>query len=111
MARAALNWTVRDLAEATKLHRNTITNIETGRYAGDTSTLGAIETVLKRAGIEYIDENGGGPGVRLRKNSTGEDLTRFQAIGRPTRAIHARSEERCKIAMGGNSLVCDGVTH
>jgi DNA-binding XRE family transcriptional regulator len=30
MARAALNWTVRDLAEAARLHRNTITNIETG---------------------------------------------------------------------------------
>jgi transcriptional regulator with XRE-family HTH domain len=67
MARAALNWTVRDLAEATHLHRNTITNIETGRYAGDVQTLAVIATVLKRAGIEFIDENGGGPGVRLRK--------------------------------------------
>jgi len=67
MARAALNWTVRDLAEATSLHRNTITNIETGRYAGDVASLIAIETVLKRAGVEFIDENGGGPGVRLRK--------------------------------------------
>src|SRR4029453_7889699 len=35
MARAALNWTVRDLAEATGLHRNTINNVEVGRYAGD----------------------------------------------------------------------------
>jgi transcriptional regulator with XRE-family HTH domain len=67
MARAALNWTVRELAEATRLHRNTITNIETGRYAGDAETLAAIETILKRAGVEFIDENGGGPGVRLRK--------------------------------------------
>ena len=67
MARAALNWTVRDLAGATRLHRNTITNIETGRYAGDFETLEAIEAVLKKAGIEFIDENGGGPGVRLRK--------------------------------------------
>jgi transcriptional regulator with XRE-family HTH domain len=67
MARAALNWTVRDLAEAAKLHRNTITNIETGKYAGDSATLEAIATVLTRAGVEFIDENGGGPGVRLRK--------------------------------------------
>ena len=67
MARAALNWTVRDLAEATHLHRNTITNIETGRYGGDPETLAVIEAVLKRAGVEFIDENGGGPGVRLRK--------------------------------------------
>jgi len=67
MARAALNWTVRDLAEAAHLHRNTITNIETGRYAGDAATLAVIESALKRAGVEFIDENGGGPGVRLRK--------------------------------------------
>jgi transcriptional regulator with XRE-family HTH domain len=67
MARAALNWTVRDLAQAAGLHRNTITNIETGRYAGDSATLATIAAVLKRAGVEFIDENGGGPGVRLKK--------------------------------------------
>ncbi len=67
MARAALNWTVRELAEATGLHRNTITNIEVGRYAGDPISISLIETVLRRAGVEFISENGGGPGVRLRK--------------------------------------------
>ena len=30
-------------------------------------TLARIATVLKRAGVEFIDENGGGPGVRLRR--------------------------------------------
>jgi transcriptional regulator with XRE-family HTH domain len=68
MARAALNWTVRDLAEAAGLHRNTITNIEVGRYAGDPETISKIRKVLEVAGIEFIDENGGGPGVRLRKS-------------------------------------------
>jgi transcriptional regulator with XRE-family HTH domain len=67
MARAALDWTVRDLAEATGLHRNTISNIEVGRYGGDPETLELIEKTLRRAGVEFIDENGGGPGVRLRK--------------------------------------------
>ena len=66
MARAALNWTVRDLAAATGLHRNTITNIEVGRYAGDPATLSLIKEVLIREGVVFIDENGGGPGVRLR---------------------------------------------
>jgi DNA-binding XRE family transcriptional regulator len=66
MARAALNWTVRELADAAGVHRNTITNIEVGRYAGDPETLSSIEAVLKRAGVEFINENGGGPGVRLR---------------------------------------------
>ena len=67
MARGALNWTVRDLAEAAGLHRNTITNLEVGRYAGDPETLAVIERVLRQAGVDFIDENGGGPGVRLRK--------------------------------------------
>lgn len=69
MARAALNWTVRELAEATGLHRNTISNLEVGRYAGDPETLALIRTVFVRAGVEFIDENGGGAGVRLRKPS------------------------------------------
>ena len=67
MARAALNWTVRDLAAATGLHRNTISNIEIGRYAGDPATLTLLKDVLTREGVVFIDENGGGPGVRLRK--------------------------------------------
>jgi DNA-binding XRE family transcriptional regulator len=66
MARAALNWTVRDLADAAGLHRNTVTNLEVGRYAGDPETLSNIKRVLEKAGVDFIDENGGGPGVRLR---------------------------------------------
>jgi transcriptional regulator with XRE-family HTH domain len=73
MARAALNWTVRELAEATSLHRNTISNIETGKYLGDEASLATIERALCRAGIEFIDENGGGPGVRLRKGHRKKD--------------------------------------
>ena len=65
-----MNWTVGDLAEATGLHRNTITNIETGRYAGDQTSLELIESVFKNAGIDFIEENGGGPVVRLRKRLT-----------------------------------------
>ena len=56
------------MAKATGLHRNTITNIEVGRYAGDQKTLETIEAVLRRAGVEFIDENGGGAGVRMKKS-------------------------------------------
>ena len=70
MARGALNWTVRDLAEATGLHRNTISNIETGRYVGDAATIAMIEAAFRSAGVEFIEENGGGPGVRLRKRTS-----------------------------------------
>jgi transcriptional regulator with XRE-family HTH domain len=67
MARAALNWTVRDLAGATGLHRNTITNIETGRHRADSATFSLIEDVLMSAGIQFLSGNGDGPGVRLQE--------------------------------------------
>lgn len=67
MARAAINWTIRDIAEATGLHRNTVSNIETGKYAGDPVSISLIKDVLIREGVVFIDENGGGAGVRLRK--------------------------------------------
>ena len=51
MARAAIGWTVRDLAEATGLHRNTITNIEIGRYVCDPKTL---ERRRPRSPVEKI---------------------------------------------------------
>jgi len=66
-ARGLLNWTVRDLADRARIHRNTITNIETGKYAGEPETLDALRAALEAAGIEFIDPNGGGPGVRLRQ--------------------------------------------
>ncbi len=68
MARAALNWSLQTLAEASGVHRNTISNFETGKYAGDPSTVDAIRAAIEQAGIELIPENGGGAGVRLRRD-------------------------------------------
>ncbi|CAN7695632.1 helix-turn-helix domain-containing protein [Mesorhizobium sp. LjNodule214] len=67
MARAALNWSLADLSKAAGVHRNTISNFETGRYAGSEDALAAIEQALIAAGVEFIAENGGGAGVRLKK--------------------------------------------
>ena len=39
--------------------------IAIGRYGGDPQTLSIIEQVLRKAGVDFIDENGGGLGVRL----------------------------------------------
>jgi transcriptional regulator with XRE-family HTH domain len=41
-ARGLLDWTVRDLAERAGVPRNTLSNIETGAYAGAPETLAAI---------------------------------------------------------------------
>ena len=70
-----LEWSQLDLAKATGLHRNTVTNIEVGRYAGDPETLALLEEVLRKAGVEFIHENGGGPGVRLKKRQRKDTTT------------------------------------
>jgi transcriptional regulator with XRE-family HTH domain len=66
MARAALGWGVRDLAKKADVTANTVTRIENGADAKQ-STIERLRTALEVAGIEFIEENGGGPGVRLRK--------------------------------------------
>jgi transcriptional regulator with XRE-family HTH domain len=66
MARAALNWGVRQLAAAAGVTPNTVSRFETGGGAQG-STLEKLEKALLAAGIEFIAENGGGEGVRFRK--------------------------------------------
>lgn len=65
-ARGLLNWTVRDLSERSGVHRNTVTRIETEATTGG-HALSAIRAALEAAGVEFIAENGGGAGVRLKK--------------------------------------------
>ncbi len=69
-ARGLINWTVRDLSEASGVHRNTITRIEAGADSHG-PTLAAIRQALESAGVLFIPENGAGPGVRLKKDPPG----------------------------------------
>ena len=68
-ARALLRWEQKDLAEASAVSLPTIKRLEAkpgplGAYA---MTVNALRRALEEAGIEFIPENGGGPGVRLRE--------------------------------------------
>ena len=67
MARAAVGWGVRELAERANITPNTVSRIENG---GDAlaSTLDRIQAALEDAGVIFIDEDEEGPGVRLRKS-------------------------------------------
>jgi len=64
-ARGLLNWTVRDLADRSGVHRNTITRIETGITGSGHATI-AVQHALEAAGVIFIDQDRDGPGVRLR---------------------------------------------
>lgn len=64
MARAALGWTVRELAERAAVARYTVTRFEVGERLRP-RTIDAIKRCFEQHGIEFIG-NGRGPGVRLR---------------------------------------------
>ena len=67
MARAALGWTTRDLAERAQVGIMTISRFEAGTGETYPATKAAIARALENAGISFIPENGEGAGVRLRK--------------------------------------------
>jgi len=66
MARAALGWGVRELAAAAKVSIDTVARFERGDELKE-RTIEALRRTLEAAGVKFIDENGGGAGVRLRK--------------------------------------------
>ena len=76
-ARALLRWSAEDLARESLLSVATIRRAELTE--NETSMTVANDMVVRRAleaaGVEFIDENGGGPGVRLRKRQ-GKKLSR-----------------------------------
>jgi transcriptional regulator with XRE-family HTH domain len=68
-ARALVKWSAEDLARQSSVSLRTIRRAELAEP--ETSMTAPNDTAIRRAfemaGIEFIDENGGGAGVRLRK--------------------------------------------
>ena len=67
MARAALGWSIDQLADRTDVSSRTIKRIEAqvGLPIATEANLRLIRETLEAAGIEFIGEPGEGPGVRL----------------------------------------------
>jgi transcriptional regulator with XRE-family HTH domain len=68
-ARALLRWSAADLAKASRVGVATIRRVETreGPIPVTSANEAALRQALEAAGVEFIEENGGGPGVRTRK--------------------------------------------
>ena len=66
-ARGLLAWSQQDLAQRARVGVVTVHQLEAGVSRPRRATLEVIRRAFEVAGIEFIDENGGGPGVRLRK--------------------------------------------
>ena len=72
MARAALDWTALQLAEQAGIGVTTVIRFEGGQTAPNRATLAAIQRTFETAGVDFLPENGGGAGVRLRKSAGAE---------------------------------------
>jgi hypothetical protein len=68
-ARALIRWRAEDLARASAVGVATIRRAELAETETSMTAANdfAVRRALETAGVEFIDENGGGPGVRLRK--------------------------------------------
>lgn len=71
-ARALLDWSQQQLAEAARIGNATIRNFESGKSSPQNATLDVLRRAFEAAGVIFIDENGQGPGVRLRKTTPDE---------------------------------------
>ena len=61
-----LGWSRDKLAESAKVGVRTLVDFESGARQPYDRTLADIRRALEDAGIDFINSNGGGPGVRLR---------------------------------------------
>jgi transcriptional regulator with XRE-family HTH domain len=66
MARAAIRWGVRELAKKAGVAANTVTRIENGADAKQ-STMDKLQRILEAAGVEFT--NGDQPGLRLTRTA------------------------------------------
>jgi transcriptional regulator with XRE-family HTH domain len=67
-ARGLIDWSQQQLAEAARVGVVTVRQFEGGAAEPRRVTMDALGRALESAGVEFIAENGGGPGVRLRKD-------------------------------------------
>lgn len=67
MARAALGLGIREFADLAGVGVSTVQRFENGTSDLSDAKIEALQRALESAGVEFIPENGGGAGVRLRK--------------------------------------------
>ena|SRR5271155_2196834 len=68
-ARGLLGWSQQELARRARVGIVTVHQLETGLSQPRRATLDVIRRAFEAAGVMFIDENGGGSGLRLRKHT------------------------------------------
>src|SRR6266536_2978680 len=93
MARAAIGWGVRELAEKAGVTANTVTRIENGADAKQ-STIDRLQRALEAAGVEFT--NSDQPGVRLTKAAAARSkaASASKPIAKAVRGKTAKATEK-----------------
>jgi transcriptional regulator with XRE-family HTH domain len=84
MARVALGLGVKEAAALTGVSHDTITRLEGGQTLKP-ATVDKVRAALETAGVIFVEENGDGPGVRLRKIPPRESI--------PSEDLNASNDE------------------
>lgn len=81
-ARALLHWAATDLVRESGVSLATIHRAESvdGKTAMTFANASAIRRALENAGVELIDENGGGPGARLKNRLLDQSVRRAASL-------------------------------
>jgi len=88
--RVLLGWSQSDLSRASSVSEPTIKRLESqdGELGGRADTAAKIVAALESAGVIFVEENGEGAGVRLRKTTTGA-----MAASIPIEDLNAENDE------------------
>ena len=84
-ARGMLGLTQAELARRARISTTGLNNIESGVSDPKLSTLLAIRAALEESGVQFIAENGGGPGVRLKGKGMASAPPAAEALGQAPR--------------------------
>lgn len=72
-ARGLIGWSQGKLAEESRVSASAIANFENGRTTPVPNNLDALRRAFEAAGVQFIPQNGGGAGVRLRDRCDATD--------------------------------------
>jgi len=93
-ARGLISWSQQQLADAAQVGIVTVRQFETEAAKPRNATLAVIRSALESAGVVFVDENGEGPGVRLRKTQMSNEPIYVNA-GQSAVLFHGAKTEVC----------------
>src|ERR1700676_1462426 len=81
-ARGLIGWSQQELAVQAGVGIMTVHQLEKDGSQPRRATLEVVQRSLESAGVEFIEENGGGAGVRLRKKRRPSPIQSMTMAGR-----------------------------